>query len=57
VVISWFAVLVKFIVAGINLGVLGVAPPMSATDFGIAVTGILAIWVGREAFAKSAVGK
>jgi hypothetical protein len=54
VVVSWLAVLSKFIVAGVALGPLGTPPPMSATEFGLAVTGILAIWIGREAIDKKA---
>lgn len=48
VTVSWLVVVVKFTVAGINLGPLGVMPAMSAGEFGAAVALILAIWLGRE---------
>ncbi len=48
VAVSWFAVLVKFVVAGVSMGPLGVMPAMTASEFGGAVLMILAIWLGRE---------
>lgn len=48
VVPSWAALLVKFLLAGIKLPVVGVVPPMSASEFGAATALILAIWLGRE---------
>ncbi len=48
VAVSWVVVLVKFAVAGVSLGSLGVMPAMTATEFGAAVAAILAIWLGRE---------
>lgn len=48
VVPAWFALLVKFILAGLTLPVVGVVPTMSATEFGLAMAGVLAIWLGRE---------
>lgn len=48
VAVSWFALLVKFVIAGMTLGPLGTMPTMSAIDFGSAVTAVLAIWLGRE---------
>lgn len=46
--LSWLAVFAKFVVAGVNLGPLGVMPPMTALEFGGAVAFILAIWLNRE---------
>jgi len=51
--VSWAVVLVKFLVAGVNLGPLGIMPPMGAGEFGSAVALILAIWLGREWQEKS----
>lgn len=48
VVPAWLALLVKFLVAGLTLPVVGVVPAMSATEFGTAMAGVLAIWLGRE---------
>lgn len=48
VTVSWFIVTVKFLVAGIALGPLGTAPPMTAGEYGLAAGAILAIWLGRE---------
>jgi len=46
-----FAVInAKFLVAGMDLSHigLGVQPPISITDYAMAVTTILAVWVSRE---------
>lgn len=48
VTISWLIVTIKFAVAGISLGPLGVAPQMGAGEYGAAVAAILLIWLGRE---------
>lgn len=48
VVPAWLALLVKFLAAGLTLPVVGAVPPMSATEFGLAMAGILSIWLGRE---------
>jgi hypothetical protein len=48
VTISWLVVVVKFTLAGVNLGAFGVMPMMGAGEFGAAVALILAIWLGRE---------
>jgi tellurite resistance protein TehA-like permease len=49
VVPAWFVLLVKFVLAGVTLPGVGVTvPPMSATEFGLAMAGVLAIWLGRE---------
>jgi hypothetical protein len=45
---SWLAVWIKYLLAGIALPVIGTVPPMTATEFGLSVAGILAIWLGRE---------
>lgn len=45
---SWLAVWIKFIAAGATLPVFGTMPTMSATEFGLAEAGILAIWLARE---------
>lgn len=48
VVPAWFALLVKFLAAGLTLPIFGTVPAMSATEFGLAIAGVLAIWLGRE---------
>lgn len=48
VTISWAVVTVKFAVAGLTLPFVGRAPDMEAGAYGLAVAGILAIWLGRE---------
>lgn len=48
VAFSWLAVWVKYILAGLTIPHLGTVPPMTATEFGLAVAGIMAIWLGRE---------
>lgn len=53
VTLSWSAVFAKFVVAGVDLGPLGIMPPMGAGEFGSAVALILAIWLGREWQEKS----
>lgn len=45
---AYAALLVKFVLAGATLPLFGTVPPMSATEFGLAVAGVLAIWLGRE---------
>lgn len=45
---SWLVVWIKFLAAGLTLPIVGVVPPMTATEFGGAVAFILAIWLGRE---------
>lgn len=46
--VSWAVITIKFLVAGIEIPTLGLMPPMTATEFGISVTAVLAIWLGRE---------
>lgn len=46
--VSWMVLLAKYLSAGVNMGPLGIQPPMTATEFGSAVAMILAIWLGRE---------
>jgi hypothetical protein len=46
--VSWLVVVIKFVIAGVNLGQFGIMPPMSAGEFGTAIALILAIWLGRE---------
>lgn len=53
VTVSWSLVAVKFLVAGVDLGLFGLMPPMTALEFGGAVAFILAIWLGREWQEKS----
>lgn len=48
VFVSWVVLVFKFLVAGMTLGPLGTMSPMNASDFGMAVGTILAIWLGRE---------
>ncbi len=45
--VSWFALTAKFVIAGITFGEIAVAP-MTATEYGLAVAAVLAIWLGRE---------
>lgn len=53
VAVSWLVVVVKFALAGLNLGPFGIIPAMGASEFGAAVALILAIWLGREWTEKS----
>lgn len=48
VFVSWLVLVVKYLLAGLTLPVVGTVPAMSATEFGSAVTLVLAIWLGRE---------
>ena len=47
VTISWAVLVFKFAIAGLAYNDV-TAPEMSATEFGMAVGAILAIWLGRE---------
>lgn len=47
VLISWVVTVFKFAFAGLTIYQL-TFPPMSASEFGMATAGILAIWLGRE---------
>lgn len=38
----------KFAAAGLSVWGLGPFPPMSATEFGLAFAGVMAVWLGRE---------
>jgi hypothetical protein len=51
---SWLAVWVKYLAAGLTLPLVGTVPPMTATEFGMAVAAILGIWLGREWIKKGA---
>ena len=53
VALSWMAVFAKFVVAGVDLGSLGIMPVMGAGEFGSAVVLILAPWLGREWMEKT----
>lgn len=57
VAVSWSVVLVKFLVAGVNLGPLGIMPQMSVVEFGSSVALILTIWLGREWTEKNGESK
>jgi len=48
VTLSFFAIFIKFILAGVNMGPLGTMPAMSATEFAASVTVVMLIWLGRE---------
>jgi len=50
---AFFPIVFKFFFAEIELPVLGKMPAMNVMDFGIAITGVLGIWVAREHKAKS----
>ncbi len=56
VFLSWWAVWIKFVLAGATLPLFGLVPPMSATEFGLATAGILAIWLSREWADKKLIG-
>lgn len=45
---AYAALLIKFVLAGATLPLFGAVPAMGATEFGLAVAGVLAIWLGRE---------
>lgn len=45
---AYAALLAKFVLAGATLPLFGTVPSMSATEFGLSVSGVLAIWLGRE---------
>lgn len=51
VTVTWIAMLIKFIAAGVTItvgeAVTSIAP-MGATEFGTGVAMVLAVWVGRE---------
>ena len=46
--LSWLALFLKFLAAGIKFGEFGVMPAMTATEFGTSVALVLAIWLSRE---------
>lgn len=48
VTVSLAVVLIKFALAGLQIGPLGTVPPMSGTEFAAAAGAVLAIWWGRE---------
>lgn len=56
VALSWLAIWLKFVLAGATLPLFGLVPPMSATEFGLATAGVLAIWLGREWQDKKLIG-
>lgn len=51
---AYAALLVKFVLADATLPLFGTVPSMSATEFGLSVAGVLAIWLGREWAEKKA---
>jgi len=46
--IAFIAVFVKFLIGGMTLPVIGLMPIIGAGEFGLAITGILAVWLNRE---------
>ena len=46
--IAFAALTVKFILGGMTLGPIGAQPVIDASGYGIAIAGVLAIWLGRE---------
>lgn len=52
VALSWLAVWIKYLAAGLTLPIVGTVPPMTATEFGMAVAAILAVWLSREYIKK-----
>lgn len=55
VFVSWLVLVMKFAIAGMTFPVVGQMAPMSAGEFGMAVAGVLAIWLGREWTEKTKV--
>ena len=47
VTVSWAVVVVRYALGGLETP-LGTMPETTASDFGLAVAAILAIWLGRE---------
>ena len=56
VYIPWLVLIVKFAVGGFETP-FGTMPVIGATEFGIAVTAILAIWTAREYKEKDIIQK
>ena len=48
VVVAFVILAVKFLMGGLTLPMLGAVPVIGAGEFGMALTGILAIWRHRE---------
>jgi len=55
VLIPWFILCAKFLVAGVNIPMLGLQPAMGASEFGGGLTLLLVIWLGREGMDKGAI--
>ena len=52
VMLSWSAVWVKFLLAGVTIPGVGTVATMTATEFGAATAAIMAVWLGREFIRK-----
>ena len=48
VVVAYAALLLKFLVGGLDIFGLGTAPVIGAGEFGLAMTGLLGVWLNRE---------
>jgi len=48
VAVAFVVVIIKFVLAGLSLGVLGVVPAMSGGEFAMAVGAVLGVWLTRE---------
>ena len=48
VIVSYALVSLKYLLAGVELPMLGLMADMSANDYAMAITLILTIWLGRE---------
>jgi hypothetical protein len=48
VTLAYAALLIKFVLADLTLPLFGLVPPMTATEFGVSVAAVLAIWLQRE---------
>jgi len=46
--VTWAVMVCKFLVAGVVIPDLATFPEINIQDFGIAVAGVLMIWLGRE---------
>lgn len=48
ILLTWLVITVKFLFAGLGLPMVGEFPPMTASEYGIAISPLLAGWLGRE---------
>ena len=48
VTLAFVALVGKFLVGGMDIPVIGTMPVIGAGEFGLALTGVLGIWLNRE---------